>query len=195
MLAAADIADVSMAPAADMFELGVELQVLKRGTMFAARAKKLHQLYRTYPSLDLVPQETVDDLEQRVLGMSVAECWAATREFWSQRDPDQVVRAEANPRHKMALIFRSYLGLSSQWSIDGREDRRTDYQIWCGPAMGAFNAWTAGSFLAEPENRTVTQVAHNLMEGAAVLTRAQQFRTFGVAVPPVAFNYRPRPLH
>jgi hypothetical protein len=60
--------------------------------------------------------------------------------------------------------------------------------------MGAFNAWTAGSFLAEPENRTVTQVANNMMEGAAVLTRAQQFRTFGVAVPPEAFNYRPRPL-
>jgi len=32
------------------------------------------------------------------------------------------------------------------------------------------------------------------MEGAAVLTRAQQLRTFGVAVPPEAFNYRPRPL-
>ncbi len=147
------------------------------------------------PRWTSIPQEATADLEQRVLGMSVGECWAATREFWAQRDPEQVVRAEANPRHRMALMFRSYLGLSSRWSIEGLEERRTDYQIWCGPAMGAFNAWTAGSFLAEPEHRTVVQVAHNLMEGAAVVTRAQQFRTFGVAVPPVAFNYRPRPLH
>jgi hypothetical protein len=141
-----------------------------------------------------MPPETVDELERQVLGVSVSDSWAATREFWMERDPGQVARAEADPRHKMALTFRSYLGLSSRWSIDGRQDRRIDYQVWCGPAMGAFNAWTAGSFLAEPGNRTVTQVAHNLMEGAAVLTRAQQLRTFGVAVPPEAFAYRPRPL-
>ena len=194
MLAGAELADVTMAPAADMFELGVSLQVLKRGTMFAPRAKKLYQLYRTYPSLEAIPREATDNLEKNLLGASVADSWAATREFWLERDPDQVVRAEADPRHKMALTFRSYLGLSSRWSIAGQRDRRIDYQIWCGPAMGAFNAWTAGSFLAEPENRTVTQVANNMMEGAAVLTRAQQFRTFGVAVPPEAFNYRPRPL-
>ncbi|MGH3921526.1 MAG: nitronate monooxygenase, partial [Pseudonocardiaceae bacterium] len=35
LLAQAGIADVIMAPAADMFELGVKLQVLRRGTMFA----------------------------------------------------------------------------------------------------------------------------------------------------------------
>ena len=194
MLAAAEIADVTMAPAADMFELGVSLQVLKRGTMFASRARKLYQLYRTYPSLEAIPPDARAGLEKQILGASVDDVWATTREFWSVRDPEQVVRAEADPRHRMALTFRSYLGLSSRWSIDGLSDRRADYQIWCGPAMGAFNAWTAGSFLADPAHRTVIQVANNLMEGAAVLTRAQQFRTFGVAVPPEAFTYRPRPL-
>ena len=194
MLGGAGLADVTMAPAADMFELGIELQVLQRGTMFAPRARKLYQLYRTYPSLDAIPPEIVDELEQHVLGTSVADCWAATREFWMDRDPDQVAEAEADPRHKMALTFRSYLGLSSRWAIAGQGDRRIDYQLWCGPAMGAFNAWAAGSFLAEPRNRTVVQVANNLMEGAAVLTRAQQLRALGVPVPPEAFNYRPRPL-
>jgi len=127
--------------------------------------------------------------------MTVAECWAATRAFWMDRNPEQVAKAEADPRIKMALTFRSYLGLSSRWSIDGHQDRRLDYQIWCGPAMGAFNAWAAGSFLAAPENRTVAQVANNLLEGAAVVTRAHQLRTYGVAVPTDAFDYRPRPLH
>lgn len=194
MLARADIADVMMAPAADMFELGVELQVLKRGTMFAPRAKKLYELYRTYPSIESLPPEDLRELETKVLGMTVADCWAATREFWTERDPGQVVKARADPHHKMALTFRTYLGLSSRWSIDGNRDRRMDYQIWCGPAMGAFNAWTAGTFLAEPEHRSVAQVAMNLLEGAAVLTRAHQLRTYGVAVPPEAFDYRPRPL-
>ncbi len=194
MLAMADIADVTMAPAADMFELGVELQVLKRGTMFAPRAKKLGELYKLYPSLDAIPADDLHELETRILGMTVAECWASTREFWTVRDVAQVERAEADPRHRMALIFRTYLGLSSRWSIDGDIDRQMDYQIWCGPAMGAFNTWTAGSFLAEPANRSASQVAKNLMEGAAVLTRSHQLRTYGVAVPPEAFDYRPRPL-
>jgi PfaD family protein len=194
MLAAADLADVTMAPAADMFELGVDLQVLKRGTMFALRARRLHDLYRTYPSLEAIPPTELDELEQKILGTTVAESWAATREFWNERDPEQVAEAERNARHKMALTFRSYLGLSSRWSIAGTPDRRLDYQIWCGPAMGAFNAWTAGSFLAEPANRNVAQVARNLLEGAAAATRAHQFRTYGVAVPPAAFHYQPRPL-
>lgn len=194
MLATADIADVTMAPAADMFELGVDLQVLKRGTMFAPRARKLYDLYKAYPSLDAIPASELPELEQKILGTSVAECWATTREFWNERDPEQVAEAERNPRHKMALTFRSYLGLSSRWSIEGVSDRRLDYQIWCGPAMGAFNAWTAGSFLAEPANRTVAQVARNLLEGAAVATRAHQFRTYGVPVPPAAFSYQPRLL-
>ena len=41
MLAQAGLADVTMAPAADMFELGVEVQVLRRGTLFAQRAARL----------------------------------------------------------------------------------------------------------------------------------------------------------
>lgn len=194
MLAQAGLADIAMAPAADMFELGVDLQVLQRGTMFAPRAKQLYRLYRAYPSLEAIPADEVSELETKTLGMTLDECWASTRTFWMDRDPDEVVKAEADPRHKMALTFRSYLGQSSRWAIDGQSDRRLDYQIWCGPAMGAFNAWTEGSFLAEPANRTVSQIAKNMLEGAAVLTRAQQLRSYGVAIPAAAFNYRPRPL-
>jgi hypothetical protein len=32
------------------------------------------------------------------------------------------------------------------------------------------------------------------MEGAAVVTRAQQLRSYGLPVPNSAFDYRPRPL-
>jgi trans-AT polyketide synthase/acyltransferase/oxidoreductase domain-containing protein len=110
------------------------------------------------------------------------------------RDPEQVARAERDAKHRMALVFRAYLGLSSRWAIDDVDDRAADFQIWCGPAMGAFNAWTRGSFLEAPENRGVVQVARNLMEGAAVVTRAQQLRTYGLPIPAAGFDFRPRPL-
>jgi len=194
MLAEAGLADVIMAPAADMFEMGVEVQVLRRGTMFGVRAKKLYELYRSHPSLDAIPAAERSKVERTMLRATFEEAWESTRAFWSQRDPREITRAEADPKHKMALVFRSYLGQSSRWAIAGAADRRADYQIWCGPAMGAFNRWAQGSFLEDPAQRTVVQVARNLMEGAAVVTRAQQLRTCGVDLPSSAFDFRPRPL-
>ena len=194
MLAKADMADVIMAPAADMFEMGVEVQVLRRGTMFATRAKKLYDLYRTYPSMDAIPAEERARVESQMLKATFDEAWASTRDYWQSRDPEEVQRAEADPKHKMALVFRAYLGQSSRWAIAGQPDRAADFQIWCGPAMGAFNRWVEGSFMEAPENRKVAQVALNLLEGAAVITRAQALRVVGAPVPAKAFEFRPRPL-
>jgi PfaD family protein len=194
MLAQADLADVIMAPAADMFELGVKVQVLKRGTMFGVRAAKLYDAYVKYPSLSAIPSEERSRLEGDVLHATFDEIWADTKTFWQKRDPSEVTRCEADPRRQMALVFRWYLGKASKWAIDGEPSRRADYQVWCGPAMGAFNAWTRGTFLAEPGNRSVVQIGLNLLEGAAVITRAQQLRSYGVAVPADAFDFRPRLL-
>ncbi len=194
LLAGAGIADVMMAPAADMFELGVKVQVLRRGTLFGVRAHKLYETYRTYDSLEAIPADQRERLEQELFQRSVDSVWQETRTFFRGRNPAEVERAERDPKHRMALVFRWYLGKSSRWAIEGAPERRSDYQIWCGPALGAFNAWTAGSFLADPARRQVVQIARNLLEGAAAVTRAQQLRCYGVAVPAVAFDYRPRPL-
>ncbi|NUS55871.1 MAG: PfaD family polyunsaturated fatty acid/polyketide biosynthesis protein [Streptomycetaceae bacterium] len=194
MLSEADVADVAMAPAADMFEMGVRLQVLRRGTMFAVRAGQLYDTYRDHPSLEALPPAVRTKIEEGVLHASIDDVWAETRRFWADRDPAEITRAERDPKHRMALVFRWYLGNSSRWAISGDSARRTDYQLWCGPAMGAFNRWTAGGFLAAPANRTVVQIALNLLEGAAVHTRAHQLRTYGVAVPAAAFAFPPRRL-
>lgn len=194
MLAQTRLGDVVMAPAADMFEMGVEVQVLKRGTMFAPRARRLYEVYRGYPSLDAIPAAVRTELESRVLGRPIDEIWADTEAFFGERDPREVERANRDPRHKMALVFRWYLGLSSRWAIAGEPSRRMDYQIWCGPAMGAFNTWVEGSHLEDPTQRRVVDVALNLLDGAAVVTRAQQLRTWGVPIPPEAFRVPPRRL-
>ena len=193
MLANATQTDVGQAPAADMFEMGVKVQVLRRGTMFAQRALKLYELYQAWPSIEAMPAEVRAGLD-KTLGRKADEIWAETVSFWTARDPHEVAKAERDPKHKMALIFRWYLGLSSRWAIAGEPSRKLDYQIWCGPAMGAFNAWTAGTFLAEPKERRVVQVALNLLEGAACVTRAHQLRSFGAPVPPEAFAFAPRRL-
>lgn len=193
MLAHAGQADVTMAPAADMFEMGVKVQVLKWGTMFPVRARKLYDLYREYNSLDDLPPATRTMLERDYLRSTIDEAWASTRTYFEAHDPRQIDRAEKDPKHKMALVFRSYLGQSSNWANSGEASRKVDFQIWCGPAMGAFNEWARGSFLEKPENRRVAVVAMNLLVGACVLTRANMLRVQGVAVSPKTERNEPLP--
>lgn len=194
LLAAASFSDVIMAPAADMFELGVKVQVLRRGTLFAVRAQRLYELYSAYASLEDLPASVRGQLEKDIFAAPLEQIWKTTRAYWEARDKSEIERAEREPKHRMALVFRWYLGQSSRWARAGTRERGTDYQIWCGPAMGAFNAWVAGSFLAELANRTVVQIARNLLEGAAVITRAQTLRSCGLPLPASAFCYQPRPL-
>jgi trans-AT polyketide synthase/acyltransferase/oxidoreductase domain-containing protein len=180
MLAEAGQADVAMAPAADMFEMGIKVQVLKRGTMFPFRAAKLYDLYHRYDSLENIPAKEKLLLERDFFRCSFQEEWQRTISFFEKRDPKQLFLAGKDPKHKMALVFRSYLGRSSTWAKTGEPSRKIDYQIWCGPAIGAFNEWVKGSFLEKPENRTVVAVAMNLLFGASVITRANCLRNQGV---------------
>lgn len=194
MLAEASQADVTMTPSADMFEMGVKVQVLKRGTMFALRAAKLYEFYNQYESLDQLPAALRTLLEKTYFHQSCEAEWEQTRQFFLSRDPRQIELAEKDPKHKMALVFRSYLGQSCGWAQRGEVKRQIDYQIWCGPGIGAFNEWTRGTFLEHPENREVVTVAMNLLAGAAVVTRAGWLRSQGVSLPPGAGNFPPAPL-
>ncbi len=194
MLAEAQQADVAMAPAADMFEMGVRVQVLKRGTLFAMRAAKLYELYRSHDSLDQLPAGERAALERTIFRAPIESIWEQTQAYFRQRDPSRIEQAQRNPKQKMALVFRWYLGMSSQWANRGDPSRTVDYQIWCGPAMAAFNDWVRGTFLEPPENRRVATIALNILYGAAVLTRARILNAQGVSLPPGVPRLAPRDL-
>jgi trans-AT polyketide synthase/acyltransferase/oxidoreductase domain-containing protein len=194
MLSEAQQADVTMAPAADMFEMGVKVQVLKRGTMFPLRAGKLYELYTAHDAYEDIPKSQRKILERDFFRRSFYEEWAHTRDFFLNRDPKQVERAEKNPKHQMALVFRSYLGQSSNWANTGEPSRKIDYQIWCGPAIGAFNQWVKGSFLESAHNRQVVVIALNILLGAAMVTRRQCLRQQGIFLPDVPTRILPLEL-
>ena len=184
VLAEADSADVMMAPAADMFELGVKLQVLKKGSLFGLRAQKLYDAYVDYDSLDAIPVKDRESLEKTVFKDNLENIWSGCVSFFEERDPEQLVRAKDNPKRKMALVFRWYLGLSSAWANSGEPGREMDYQIWCGPSMGAFNGWVKGTRLESWENRHVDDIAMELLKGGAYLFRLQYLEMYGIHVDP-----------
>ena len=191
LLAQAQMTDVIMAPAADMFEMGVKLQVLKRGTLFPMRAQKLYDLYSQYDSVEDIPPKEKERLEKQLFKDSLESIWESTAGFFASRDPSQIERAANHPKRKMALLFRWYLGLSSRWSITGEAGREMDYQIWCGPSMGAFNAWVRNSYLEEVGNRRVVDVARQILTGTAFAYRVQNLRTQGVQFPTSCSEYYP----
>jgi trans-AT polyketide synthase, acyltransferase and oxidoreductase domains len=180
LLCQADVADVAMAPASDMFEMGVKLQVLKRGTFFPMRAQKLYEFYLKYPGIDAIETTEREMLEKQIFRQPLESVWAQTVEFFQQRAPDTIALANQDPKKKMALIFRWYLGLSSHWSNRGEPGREVDYQIWAGPAMGAFNAWVKGTALESHEQRRVADIAYALMFGAALTERLNLLRRDGI---------------
>ena len=118
------------------------------------------------------------------------DIWQSCVTFFESRDPHQIERAKNNPHRKMALIFRWYLGLSSNWANGGVDDRKTDYQIWCGPSMGSFNNWVKGTYLEDYNNRNAADVAEHIMNGAAYLYRIQALQMQGIELPKEVQNWK-----
>lgn len=193
LLAKADAADVARAPASDMFEMGVTVQVLKRGTMFAMRAQKLYELYTRYEGINEIPAAEREKIEKTIFKTDLESIWQECVKFFTVRDPSQLERGNKSEKDRMALIFRWYLGQASRWSVRGEKGREMDYQIWCGPSMGAFNEWTKGTELEAPANRHVADVALRFLRGAAGLKRIRIAESFGVkAAPGTAGKFLPK---
>ena len=188
------MADVTMAPAADMFEMGARVQVLKKGTMFPFVSQKLYDLYRQWSDIREIPPDEREKLERKVFRKDMDAIWRETMDYFRQRDPKVVENAENNPKKRMALLFKWYLGQSSRWAIAGTADRAMDTQIWCGQAMGAFNDWVAGSPLEKPENRRVAEIASLLMHGAVFLYRIQFLKMLQFPLKPSDERARPEDI-
>jgi PfaD family protein len=153
------------------------------------RARQLYELYRAHDGIDDLPADVRARLEQQVFRRPLEDVWTETAAYFERRDPAQLARAAGHPKRKAALVYRWYLGMASRWAKTGDADRAVDYQIWCGPAMGSFNSWVRGTYLAAPRNRRVADVARHLMAGAAYHQRLSMLRAAGLALSPALADY------
>ncbi len=171
MLAQAQQADIAMAPAADMFEMGVKVQVLKRGTLFAMRAAKLYELYRAHdePRADSRRRPGAT-LEKTIFRAPLADDLAADPGLFRRARPvaDRAGRARSQAEDGPGLPLVSGHVVAAG-PISGEPARTVDYQIWCGPAMAAFNDWVRGTFLeaSRESPRGDGRLEHPLRRGRA----------------------------
>jgi len=172
MLSRLDVQDTAYAPAGDMFELGAKIQVMSKGVFFPARARKLHELWRNHQGWDEIDHKTRADIESKYFKRSFDKVYEEVRAHYMAKAPAEIERAEKNPRHKMALVFRWYFIHTARLARSGDTSDRVNYQVHTGPALGAFNEWVRGSDLEDWRKRHVDDMGLRLMEGAARLLDA-----------------------
>ena len=169
MLQTMNIQDTAYAPAGDMFELGAKIQVLRKGLLFPARANKLYDLYTHFDSLDAIDDKTKQQIQERYFRRSFDDVWEETKAYYMKEKPDEIQKAEKNPKNKMALIFRWYFVHTTRLAMKGNTEQIADYQIHCGSALGAFNQWVKGTPLEDWRNRHVDEIAIKMMKETADL--------------------------
>jgi trans-AT polyketide synthase/acyltransferase/oxidoreductase domain-containing protein len=172
-----NVQDTEYAPAGDMFELGAKVQVMKRGLLFPARSNKLYTLYQHHRSLDEIDEKTRKLLEEKYFKRSFESIYDEVKKYLEKKDSAQIEFAEKNPKLKMALIFRWYFDHASRLALSGCEEQVVDYQIQCGPALGAFNQWVKGTELESWHNRHVDQIGEVIMMEASELLN-KRYREF-----------------
>ncbi|HWM07194.1 MAG TPA: ACP S-malonyltransferase, partial [Actinophytocola sp.] len=161
--------DTDYAPAGDEFELGGQAQVLGRGVLYPARARRLRELYLRHDSLGALDRETRTVLQDRWFRRSFTDISTEVAGYFADA-PGELAKADRDPRHRMALVFRWYLGHTQRLAIEGDEERRVDFQVQCGPALGALNQWLAtGSTTRDWRDRHVDDLAARLLTEAAEL--------------------------
>jgi trans-AT polyketide synthase, acyltransferase and oxidoreductase domains len=167
MLEGMNVQDTAYCPAGDMFEIGAKVQVLKKGLLFPVRANKLYDLYKNYNSLDEIDERTREQIQEKYFRRTFDQVWNETKAYCEKYKPDEIGKAERNPKHKMALIFRWYFAHTARLAMSGNQEQKVDYQIHCGPALGAFNQWIKGTKFERWRNRHVDEIGKYLMTETA----------------------------
>ncbi|MEJ1201612.1 MULTISPECIES: PfaD family polyunsaturated fatty acid/polyketide biosynthesis protein [unclassified Streptomyces] len=173
LLQRAQVQDTALVPAGDMFEVGTKAQVLRRGLFFPARANKLYELWLRHESLDDLDPDTADHVQRRILGRTFEEVWQEVKSRYASTRPAVIERAEEDPKRRMALIFTWYFAKATRVALEGDADSRVDFQIPCGPALGALNERLRGTSREDWRARHPDDLARLIMTGAAeLLSRA-----------------------
>ena len=178
MLSNIDIQDTAYAPAGDLFEMGGLVQVLKKGVVFPARANRLFELYKKYDSIDDIDNKTIQLLETHYFRKPLSKIYDECLEHYSQ---NEVVKTQADSKAKMAMIFRAYFYYSQRSAFQGEIENLSNFQVQCGPALGAFNQWVINTDLESWRNRKVDIIAHRLLEATAELVNSTGRKLFSLS--------------
>lgn len=171
MLSQLNVQDTDYAPAGDMFEMGAKIQVMKKGVFFPGRANKLYDLWRYHQSWEEIDKKTRQQIEEKYFGRSFSDVYEETKEYYLKISPQEIQKAEKNPKNKLALVFKWYFVHTMRLARNGVSSDRVNYQVHTGPAIGSFNQWVEGTPLEDWRSRYVAEIGERLMGATADFLR------------------------
>ena len=121
ILQSLNVQDTSYAPAGDLLDFGSEMQVVRRGVLFPARARKLHDLYRRHSAIDEIDPRTSEQLESRYFRRPLAE---VLEQCLAQLPADEAAAVSKDPRQSMKRIFQWYFDRATECREIGRASCR-----------------------------------------------------------------------
>ncbi|MFE5217385.1 MULTISPECIES: ACP S-malonyltransferase [unclassified Streptomyces] len=148
--------DLTWAPTERYATLGVPARVVRRGTLFPARAHLLHRLLRAHRFLAEVPAARRRHIEEEVLGGPAAG----------------LPPGALDGRVRTTDVFRWYVRETARRTGAGDPVRPLDHQLPCDPELTHFNRAALGTGLAARQARTPGAVAGHLLTKAAELLAA-----------------------
>lgn len=158
LLATVTMADTVLGPSAELFRLGGREHMVRKATLFPARAAHLHDLRLVGASPAALPAATRHKLESEYFGQPL----------------DQVVAVVSGPKAepRMTDLLARYFDIGTQAALAGRTEQQLNWHVPGGPEMGAFNLAVGDLGLADWRARDVDVVAGRLVAaGARMLDR------------------------
>lgn len=170
MLSTLSSEDTCCVPAGDLFESGARAQVVRKGVYFPARAQKLYDLYRLHDGLGDISAQNKQQLEKHFFHRSFESIF---QELVDTEDSEEIRKANESSKYKMAKVFKWYFERAKKLPLNGKDQDPDNYQIYCGPALGAFNQWAADTPYEQWQNRHVDKMALSLLSAAVDFLKSQ----------------------
>lgn len=155
MLQKVDLHDMSFVPSVNDLEIRGQTQVVKKGVFFPPRANKLYDLLKQYNDISDIDIKTKEIIEEKYLSEKIQNILRA--------DELQSSSKKRTPKSDMQALLKFYQNNSVQLAIKGDTSQKVNFNIYCGPALGAFNRWVKGTELEDWNNRHVDVIAKKMM--------------------------------
>jgi trans-AT polyketide synthase/acyltransferase/oxidoreductase domain-containing protein len=156
---------------ASAWSLGA-IQMLRKGTLFPANARRALTLHEAFQSWDKLGAAERERLERQYCELAMADALSLRSEVLNSFVPQLALVTQNDVYARVAAALHGYFDRAERMAQRGELTEEHQFLVHTGPALAAFNAWCAATPWADWRPRSVGAIARRLMNEAAELLRA-----------------------
>lgn len=158
-----EIQDTEIIPTSHVYEIGMKMQVLKKGVFFTARALKLYEIYNKISKIEDIEPELLAQIQDKYFGKSIDAIYSEIKNELSEKEID---RAETDSKFKFGLIIYWYYNYCTECAIRNDNVQNLNCLIPVSCAMGRINNFLEKTEYSDWKNRHPDIIAKLIMSGA-----------------------------